>query len=58
MPSEILATKFFILFIRPWFLRRAWLIERLKTGLPRMLTMISASAGLISHWNRLEQLGC
>ncbi len=55
MPTPILATKLYILRLRPNVVSRPRLIERLNEGLHRKLTLIAAPAGfgkttLISAW--------
>jgi LuxR family transcriptional regulator, maltose regulon positive regulatory protein len=55
MSTAILATKLYILPLRPKVVSRPRLIERLNEGLPRKLTLISAPAGfgkttLVSEW--------
>ena len=55
MPAPILATKLYIPPPRAKIVLRRRLIERLNEGLPRKLTLISASAGfgkttLVSEW--------
>jgi LuxR family maltose regulon positive regulatory protein len=59
MVAPILVTKLYIPPTRTELVQRAELIERLKDGLDRKLTLISAPAGfgkttLVSHW--LENL--
>jgi LuxR family transcriptional regulator, maltose regulon positive regulatory protein len=53
--EELLTTKFFIPKIQPNHIKRPELIERLKNGLQRKLTLVSAPAGfgksmLVSEW--------
>ncbi len=53
--EQLLTTKLYIPPTRPEFVPRLRLIERLNAGLPRKLTLISASAGfgkttLVSEW--------
>src|SRR5712691_12426760 len=55
MPTPILATKLYILRLRPKVVSRPRLIERLNEGLHRKLTLIGAPAGfgkttLVSAW--------
>src|SRR5712691_3280607 len=55
MPTPILATKLYILRLRPKVVSRPRLLERLNEGLHRKLTLIAAPAGfgkttLISEW--------
>ncbi len=55
LTAPLLSTKFYIPPARPEFVPRPRLIERLDGGLPRKLTLISASAGfgkttLLSEW--------
>jgi LuxR family maltose regulon positive regulatory protein len=55
MPTRLLATKFYIPQVTPELVSRPRLIERLKTGLLRKLTLISAPAGfgkttVLSEW--------
>ena len=55
MTTQLLATKLYVPAVRPEFVPRPRLLERLNAGLHRKLTLLSAPAGfgkttLLSAW--------